>query len=114
MSSTFGACKTHSQVSFHGWAYEHEQGVSSNARKRLAWPAMVIAGLTLGGYVLTSWPDAHTPAAKAQPQRATAPQPARTLASASRPYSGDLMIYELESTLLVDSITAAPQRVDAH
>jgi hypothetical protein len=79
---------------------------------------MILAGLTLGGYVVTAWPDPNTAPAQAQPLRGTASgvsEPARTLASATRAvYPSDLVMYELESTMLIDSIMATPQRVDAH
>jgi hypothetical protein len=118
MSPTFGSCKTNSQTGFHDLTFEQEGPVSFNARKSLAWPAMILAGLTLGGYVVTAWPDGDTAPAQAQPLRVTSSddsEPARTLASVTRAgYPGDLIIYELESTLLVDSIMATPQRVDAH
>jgi hypothetical protein len=68
---------------------------------------MILTGLTLGGYVATTWRQDEAPVARAQPTR--------TLTGAAHTvFPGDLLIYELESTLLVDEITATPQRVDAH
>jgi hypothetical protein len=105
MSSTFGACKTDSQIGFRGLTFEQEHSVARKSRRSLVWPGAILAGLTLGGYVFTAWPEADTPAAKAQPVRVT-----------PRAVPGNLVIYELESTLLVDSLTATatPERVDAH
>ena len=74
---------------------------------------MILAGLVLGAYAFAAWPDA-TPTAKPQPARVNA-EPGRELASAARgAYPGDIFVYELPSTMLIDSIMATPQPVDAH
>lgn len=83
------------------------------ARGALVWPATILAGLALGGYALAAWPDT-TPAANSDPARVDA-EPGRELASAARgAYLGDIFVYELRSSMLIDSIMATPQRVDAH
>ena len=78
---------------------------------------MILAGLALGGYVAAAWPDS-TPAAKSHAVDLTASptrSPKRQLAKAADTvYPGSIFVYELQSTMLVDSIMATPQRVDAH
>ena len=87
--------------------------MTSNARGALVWPATILAGLALGGYAFAVWPDT-TPAAKSHPARVDA-EPGRELASAAGgAHSGDIFVYELQSSMLIDSIMATPQRVDAH
>ena len=82
-----------------------------SVRRSLVWPAMILAGLALGAFAFAVWPDA-TPTARSY---AADRDPGRELASvAGTPYLGDLFVYELPSALLVDSIMATPQRVDAH
>ena len=82
-------------------------------RRALVWPAMILAGLALGGYAVTAWPDSPS-TAKSQSARVNA-EPGRKLASAgAAAYPGDIFVYELPSTMLIDSIMATPQPVDAH
>jgi hypothetical protein len=61
---------------------------------------MILAGLGLGGYVAVVWPDT-TPAANSH-------------AVDTAVYPGSIFVYELRSSMLIDSIMATPQRVDAH
>ena len=87
--------------------------MTSNARGALVWPAMILTGLALGGYAFGAWPDT-TPVANSDPTRVDA-EPGRELASAaSGAHSGDIFVYELQSSMLIDSIMATPQPVDAH
>jgi hypothetical protein len=90
-----------------------EQGgpVTFSAREALVWPAMILAGLALGGYAFGAWPET---ASNPPPARAT-PDPGRALAgTAGSAYLGDIFVYELPSTMLIDAIMATPQPVDAH
>ena len=80
------------------------------ARRSLVWPATILAGLALGGSVLAAWPDAAPPTVP--PQASVDVNSGRELVGAVHP--GAIFVYELPSTMLVDSITATPQRVDAH
>ena len=91
---------------------------------------MILAGVALGAYVLVAWPDAaprpvrllnsaamvKTP--KAQPVRRTASVneiPESELAGvAGAVYPGDLFVYELSPTPLLDAVIGAPEPVDAH
>lgn len=85
-------------------------------RGTLIWPAMTLAGLALGGYVYTAWPEAAVPKppiAKSQPVRATASvdsYPESELAGvAGAFYPGYLYVYEVSPTPLLDALIAAPQ-----
>ena len=88
-----------------------------NWRGSLVLPAVILAGLGLGGYVAVAWPDT-TPAAKSHAVDLTASptrSPKRQLTKAADTvYPGSIFVYELRSTMLIDSIMATPQRVDAH
>jgi hypothetical protein len=76
---------------------------------------MILAGLGLGGYVAVVWPDT-TPAAKSHAaDRTASASPKRSLAKAADTvYPGSIFVYELRTSMLIDSIMATPQRVDAH
>ena len=91
--------------------------MTSSARGSLVWPAMILAGLALGGYAVAAWPDT-TSTAKSHAVPVTASvdtDSARELtAVAGAPDRSDLFVYELRSTLLLDTIISAPQPVDAH
>ena len=82
-------------------------------RRSLAWPAMILAGLALGAYVLVAWPDT----APTQPARATASveaYPESELAGvAAAVYPVELFDYELSPSPLLDAVISAPQPVDA-
>ena len=102
------------------------------ARRSLVWPAMILTGLGLGGYVFAAWPDTtprlvplpygetmpKTPTAKSQPVRVMASvdaYPESELAGvAGVVYPGDLFVYEPGSWPLLDAIIATPEPVDAH
>ena len=64
-------------------------------------PAIVLSGLGLGGYVAAAWPNTT----------ATAKPEARV---AEVVYPSSIFVYELRSTMLIDSIMAAQEPVDAH
>ena len=88
-----------------------------SARGTLVWPAMILAGLALGGYAFVAWPRT-TSSTKSPPARMSGSvdtEPGRELASVGgAAYPGDIFVYELPSTMLVDSIMATQQPVDAH
>jgi hypothetical protein len=78
---------------------------------------MILAGLGLGGSVAVAWPEAPSAArAHAVDLAASAgTSPKRSLANAPDTiYPGSIFVYELRSSMLIDSIMATPQRVDAH
>lgn len=98
-------------------------------RGRLVWPATILAGLALGGYVFAAWPDTtprlvplpygeampKTPTAKSQPVRVMASagvDPESELAGVA--YPEELFVYEPGQWPLLDAIIAAPEPVDAH
>jgi len=101
--------------------------VTLTARGTLVWPAMTLAGLVLGGYVYTAWPDTtprivRLPYGEAMPKSPAArPQAVRTTASvdsypeselagvAGAFYPGYLYVYEVSSTPLLDVLIAAPE-----
>lgn len=80
------------------------------AHAALVWPAMILSGLVLGAFAFAAWPDSN---AMAKPTSANA-EPGRELAGVAGSYSGDIFVYELRSTMLIDSIMSTPQPVDAH
>ena len=101
------------------------------ARGSLVWPAIILAGLALGGYVLAAWPDTtprlvrlpygeampKTPTAKSQPVRVMAsvdayPESESELAGAV--YPDEYFVYELGPAPMLDALIGAPQPVDAH
>ena len=84
-----------------------------NVRRTLLWPAMILAGLALGGYAFAAWPD-PIPSATSHHAPVSAAAPERELASVGGAYPSDIFVYELRSTMLIDSIMATPQPVDAH
>lgn len=101
------------------------------ARARLVWPAMILAGLALGGYAYTAWPDTtprvvRLPYGEAMPKSPAARPHAvvRTTASVdsvdSYPeselsgvsgavYHEYLYVYEVTPTPLLDALIAAPE-----
>ena len=88
-----------------------------NARGTLVWPAVILAGLALGAFAFVAWP--HTTAGtKSHPARVSGSvgtEPGRELASVGgSAQRGDIFVYELPSSMLIDSIMATPQPVDAH
>lgn len=87
--------------------------MTANLRRSFLWPAMTLAGLTLGGYVVTAWPEtAPTAEVNAAPRESS---PKRQLAGVvGAAYDSNIFVYELRSVMLIDSIMATPQRVDAH
>ncbi len=86
--------------------------------RTLAWPAMTLAGLALGGYVYAAWPESAVPkpTARAQPVRTTASvssYPEMELSGvAAAFYPGYLYVYEVSPTSLLDALIQAPATVD--
>lgn len=102
------------------------QRVRFTARGSLVWLGMILAGFALGGYVLVSWPDTSSrivrlPYGESMPKTPHS-QPVRTAAAVDSPQSelsgdaafslGDLVVYELGPTPLLDAVIAAPAPVD--
>ena len=101
--------------------------VRFTARGSLVWLGMILAGFALGGYVLVSWPDTSSrivrlPYGESMPQTPPS-QPVRTTAAVDSSESelagvagtispGDLVVYELGPTPLLDAVIAAPAPVD--
>ena len=89
-------------------------------RGRLVWLGMILAGLVLGAYVVAAWPETSPrPTASSRTVRVTASvdTDAETelagLAGASYPYPGEIFVYELGPTPMLDAVIAAPPLVDA-
>ena len=88
-------------------------------RGSLVWLAMVVAGLSLGAYVLVAWPGSSSPAGPS-------PRPVRATASASHPetelagvagafYPGTFYGYSFEAgtTPALDAVISAPLALGA-
>ena len=102
--------------------------MTSIARKTLVWPAMILAGLALGGYVAAVWPDTSprlvrlpygeampkTPVAKARVVRVTASVDASQPELAGAVYGRELSVYEVGEAPMLDAVIGAPEPVDAH
>ena len=102
----------------------------THVRRSLLWPAMILAGLALGAYVVAAWPDTSShvvrlPYGESMP-KTPASEPVRVLASAEVDpeselsgvaaafYPVELFDYELSPAPLLDAVIAAPQPADAH
>ena len=97
MSQTFGVCKF---ASFLHLTCEQEERVTSLTRGSLVWPAMTLAGLVLGAYVYTAWPETAAPKSPTAESRSKL---VRTTASV------DSIVYELSPTPLLDALISAPE-----
>ena len=77
---------------------------------------MILAGLALGGYAFAAWPELRLRLrSRSRSTTVETPNPgASSPASVETAYPGDIFVYELPSTMLIDSIMATPQPVDAH
>jgi len=90
------------------------------ARGRVVWLGMILAGLVLGAYVVAAWPDTSPrPAASSRTVRVTASVDtgAQTalagMAEPFYPYPGEIFVYELGPTPMLDAVIAAPPLLDA-
>jgi hypothetical protein len=109
--------------------------MSRTVRGSLSWLGMILAGLALGGYVVTAWPDTTThvvrlPYGEAMPKSPTVePRQVRTTASVRSAQAGpeselsgvlgdlyplELFFYEITPAPLLEALIAAPQPADAN